>query len=81
MTTDLEIFTMHDDRWYRRATPEDNEAYLAGRCKLCHVEPLQVGCTMCATCFPDPTIRLNRAREMYGPKGTRRRTTTREKKK
>ena len=65
----------------RRASAEDTAAFFAGFCKVCHVEPLQVGCTMCAECFPDPKIRLNRAREMYGPKGTKKRTTTREKKK
>jgi hypothetical protein len=81
MNFDLDISALHDVRWYRRATAADNEAFLAGRCKLCHVEPVQVACTMCAVCFPDPTIRANRDRQMYGPKGTRKRTQPREKKK
>ena len=80
MTVALDIFTLHDDRWYRRATAADNEAFFAGRCKLCHVEPVQVACTMCATCFPEPTMRENRAREMYGPKGKRKNTTRRKRK-
>ena len=81
MTTTLNIPTLHDDRWYRRASAADNEAFFAGLCKLCHVEPVQVACTMCAFCFPDPTIRANRARDLYGPKGTRKKTTPREKRK
>lgn len=42
---------LHEDHTFKPSSPEANAAYLAGLCKVCHVEPRRPGGTECYGCY------------------------------